>query len=138
MEQIAIAARQFRDAIKRTPANQLTITMQNFPAGACGDVVLLLGHYLKAQRLNAFDYVLGERDGHSHAWLQQGMLVVDITADQFAEVDESIIVTIESVWHSAFAAKVLHEADFTIYDAYTAANLGAAYHAIIRHMRQPA
>lgn len=137
MEQLAIVARNFRDAIERTPADQLPISLQTFPAGACGDATLLLGHYLKAQGLNAFDYVLGERDGHSHAWLQRGSLIVDITADQFDEVHEPIVVSTDSLWHGSFTTEVLHEADFTIYDAYTAANVGAAYHAIIQHMHQP-
>ena len=138
LEQIEILARQFRDAIERTPSNELPITMQAFPAGACGDATLLLGHYLIAHGLDAFDYVLGERDDHSHAWLQQGTLIVDITADQFAEIDEPILITTNPVWHDGFAGEVLHEADFTIYDAYTAANLGATYHAIVQHIQLPA
>ncbi|NTA40588.1 hypothetical protein [Agrobacterium salinitolerans] len=138
MEQLEILARRFRDAIERTPANLLPITFQNFPAGACGDATLVLGHYLKAQGLAAFDYVLGMRDNHSHAWLQHGDIIIDITADQFSEIDQSVIVTAHPTWHSEFAAEVLHEADFTIYDGYTAATLGSAYHAILQHMEVPA
>ncbi|RSC20992.1 hypothetical protein EFR00_00415 [Rhizobium sophoriradicis] len=138
MEQLEILARRFRDAIEQAPADQLPVTMQNFPTGACGDATLLLGHYLKAQGLDAFDYVLGERDDHSHAWVQQGDIIIDITADQFAEIDRPIIVTANPDWHNEFKAEVLHEADFTIYDAYTAATLAAAYHTILQHMEVPA
>lgn len=138
MEQLEILARGFREAIERTPVNQLPISFQNFPAGACGDATLLLGHYLKAQGLSASNYVLGMRDSYTHAWLQHGEIIIDITADQFAEIEQSVIVTADPAWHSEFAAEVLHEADFAIYDGYTAGTLGAAYHTIFQHMEVPA
>lgn len=34
-----------------------------------------------------------------HAWLQSGEWIVDITADQFIDVQESVIVTNKSEWH---------------------------------------
>lgn len=134
MEQLEILARQFREAIERTPANERPITFQNFPAGACGDATLFLGHYLKAQGLAAFDYVLGMRDDHSHAWLQHGDIIIDITADQFPEIDRAVIVASASTWHAGFAIEVPREADFTIYDAHTAATLRAAYHRVLQHI----
>ena len=35
----------------------------------------------------------------THAWLEQDGLVVDITADQFADVDHAVVVGFESAWH---------------------------------------
>ena len=138
MEQLEIHAKRFRDAIERTPAQQLPIAMQGFPTGACGDAALLLGHYLKAQGFGTFHYVLGKREEHSHAWLQQGEIIIDITADQFPEVDHAVIVTATPTWHDGFASEVLHEADFTIYDPHTVASLGAAYHTVMQHMETSA
>lgn len=93
-------------------------------------------HYLKVQGLGSFDYVLGKRGKggkrHSHAWLQQGPIIVDITADQFPEIDHAVIVSDGSVWHAAFEAEILHEADFMIYDTYTVATLVAVYQRILQ------
>lgn len=98
----------------------------------------MLGHYLKAQGFGTFYYVLGKREEHSHAWLQQGEIIIDITADQFPEVDHAVIVTATPTWHGGFASEVLHEADFIIFDQYTAAMMGTAYLAVMQHMETPA
>jgi len=49
-------------------------------------------------------YICGNKyrpDGHSfsHGWLQNNQWVVDITADQFAEVEHRVIVSNNSEWH---------------------------------------
>lgn len=67
----------------------------------------------------------GWRDGWSHAWLQRGPLVVDITAYQFDEVDAPVIVSEDSRWRSA--GEVENVADFMIYDLHTKASLARAY-----------
>lgn len=75
-----------------------------FPRGACGDTALVLGQVLDDEGVEGFKYVCGnkyESDGRpsSHAWLQSGEWIVDITADQFPDVHESVIVTNKSEWH---------------------------------------
>lgn len=136
MEQLEILAYRFRAAIEATPRNQLSIGLQDFPLGACSDATSLLGHFLKAQGFGSFDHVSGRRyDGdreRTHAWLQRGDLIIDITADQFPEVDQSVIVANGSAWHETFETEVLHEADFTIYDPRTKATLGADYRAVLQ------
>jgi hypothetical protein len=138
VEQLEILARQFREAIERTPRNQLPLGLQNFPVGACGDATLLLGHYLKAQGFGYFDYVSGTRgegdDWHSHAWLRREDVIIDITADQFPEIDQAVIVATGSPWHGEFESEVLNEADFVVYDPHTAATLGAAYRVVLQNM----
>lgn len=111
------------------------LTLQEFPHGACGDATLLLGYYLKTLGLGTFDYVLGMGEGedgdqYSHAWLRQGDIIVDITADQFP-AKAPVIVTDASPWHDSFSAEVLHEADFHVYDGHTVATLSAAYGTIM-------
>ena len=34
-----------------------------------------------------------------HSWLQRGNLIIDITADQFEEISEQVIVSTSSRWH---------------------------------------
>jgi hypothetical protein len=117
--------------------------MREFPIGACGDAVPLLGTYLAEQGLGSFTYVLGLRakEGtsrhHSHAWLESDGdgTIIDITADQFPEIDQKVIVTVRSDWHATFERKEANEkADYRIYDEDTIATLGAAYWAILTKM----
>jgi hypothetical protein len=99
----------------------------------------LLGNYLTEQGLGDFEYVTGERGNTaanpptwtSHGWIRQGRTVIDITADQFSEVAESVIVADSSPWHRTFIERVLHSADYRVYDEYTRSVLGAAYRQII-------
>lgn len=77
MDELTKAAAAFRAAIEKTPAAKLPVTLQEFPHGACGDITLVLGHYLKTHGFGTFDYVFGmakdeEGDRYSHAWLRQG------------------------------------------------------------------
>lgn len=135
MDELAKAAAAFRAAIEQTPAAKLTVCMLGFPAGACGDATPLLGYYLKTRGFGTFNYVLGMAEGedgdqYSHAWLRQGDIIVDITADQFPD-QAPVIVADSSPWHNRFEVEVPYEADFHVYDAHTVATLGAAYAAVM-------
>jgi hypothetical protein len=119
--------------------------MQDFPVGACGDAVPLLGTYLAEQGFGTFMYALGLRacDGinreHSHAWLEADGIIIDITADQFPEVHRKVIVTTRSDWHETFAReKVKDRADYRIYDEFTVKRLDAAYRAILAELKREA
>ena len=35
----------------------------------------------------------------THAWIDQGGLIVDITADQFDDIDDAVIVTFDRSWY---------------------------------------
>ncbi|MBC2932935.1 hypothetical protein [Nocardioides sp. zg-1228] len=37
--------------------------------------------------------------GRTHAWLEQDDVIIDITAYQFDDIDEPIIVTTDRTWH---------------------------------------
>ncbi|ULJ74490.1 hypothetical protein [Rhizobium gallicum] len=135
MDELAKAADVFRAAMENTPRTKLPITLQEFPHGACGDATLLLGYHLRSLGFGTFDYVSGEgtdEDGewYSHAWLRQGDIIIDITADQFPG-QPAVIVTDNSPWHDGFEVEVPHVADFHIFDEFTASTLGAAYKAIM-------
>jgi hypothetical protein len=98
----------------------------------------LLGYYLKTHGFGTFDYVSGEAwdengEWFSHAWLRQGDVIVDITADQFPG-NAPVIVTDASPWYSGFEVEVPHQADFHIYDGHTLASLSAAYRTVMTNL----
>jgi hypothetical protein len=101
-DQVRRAAARFRAALERVQNPEL-VSLQTFPAGACGDSSEMLGDYLRGLGLGLGDpmYLAGETaDGdETHAWLVLGGLRVDITADQFDGVDESVIVTRDDGLH---------------------------------------
>ena len=123
-------ARVFRSVLEHTDPEHLPITLRSFPHGACGDAALLLAKFLEQHGHRGFGYMLGSRGEWSHAWLQRGLLVVDITADQFDDVTAPVIVSTCSDWHAALNGKAENSADFTQYDARTSGMLAAAYERI--------
>lgn len=132
-------ATAFRDAIERADRSCLGITLANFPRGSCGDASLLLGHFLKEHGFTEVTYVLGERghagaDWTSHAWLRVEGYIVDITADQFSEVDQRVIVAQRSPWYETFKIEDERHGDFTAYDTSTAANLAHIYAVIAEQL----
>jgi len=133
------AAVNFRNAIELCSAS-LGVAFNNFPKGSCGDTVLMLGTYLIDMNLGKFQYVLGNLGSHkngtwkSHAWLQSNDLIVDITADQFDERTEKVIVGKETIWHKKLNGKPQHVADFRIFDLYTKARLENMYKKIINQI----
>ncbi len=72
--------------------------------------------------------------GKSHGWLKQNELIIDITADQFEDNNESVIVTINSKWHSEFNGEKLYVADLNILDENARDQLFNAYNEIIKNM----
>lgn len=111
-------ALRVRKAIEVIPPAARPPEMFSFPSGACGATSLLLGAILADNGFTAFLYVCGERpseDGArtvSHAWLADGNLIVDITADQFADSPEPVIVSVASSWHKSFDLEHTEPADF--------------------------
>jgi hypothetical protein len=102
-------ASQVRGAIEALPASKRPITFSHFPRGACGDCCLILGTYFEEEcGFPPFHYVSAERGSKSdntwssHAWLECGDLIVDITADQFPDAPSGVIVSRSSAWHDGF------------------------------------
>jgi len=89
---------------------------------------------LQRQGLGTFQYILGSHDDCSHAWPEQNGLIVDITADQFPDMDAPLFVSADRAWHAAFNGEPQHVADFEIFDPHTRAILGATY-AIVNALR---
>jgi hypothetical protein len=103
MPRIQIIADAVRRAIDLTAPQELL--WSTFPRGACGDASLVLGRTFHDFGIDCFEYVRGNKydaDGtwaSSHTWLKCGKWIVDITADQFPDVDTSVIVPKDSDWH---------------------------------------
>ncbi len=134
MKHLIELATAFRKAIEACPRSRLPITFSNFPRGSCGDVTLLLGAFLIEQGYEPFHYLLGEHGTSSHAWLQRGKLVIDITADQFSDCDCSVIVSDSSEWHLQLNGKQQHIADYHVFGDPTKTILGGAYSLIISNL----
>jgi hypothetical protein len=108
--------------------------MKNFPHGSCGDTSILLGQYLFDQSLGLWEYTGGQRepDLFSHALVEQGGLIVDITADQFDDVSEPVIVTRDRSWHGQFVfQEPRNQARISDYDPGTRAWLRPIYERIL-------
>lgn len=113
-------ATRFHDAIiDSLPLNDQI--MDSFPHGTCGDASPLLGQYLFDQGLGQWTYRNGECDRQTHAWIERNGLLVDITAYQFSDISEPVIVTFETSWHSKFETFAENDepALIDIYDDYT-------------------
>lgn len=100
MLDVHAAARRFRYAIESTSVT--LVSFQNFPGGACGDASEMLGEYLRDCGLGDWHYRMGvnERRG-THAWVERDGALVDITADQFPDLDQPppVIAGTDWSWH---------------------------------------
>jgi hypothetical protein len=130
-------ATEFRAAIERCPRDRLPIGFREFPAGACGDASLLLARYLEENGHTGFFYVLGMRNGGFHAWLSKDGLVIDITADQFSDQHQAVIVALASRWHGSFRVDRRDEfpENFGKWDKAAAATLANAYRMVMSQLR---
>lgn len=94
-------ASRFRSALERGGLS-LPI-LAKFPSGCCGAASDLLGQYLTDSGLGVWQYRMGFHEDSlaSHAWLERDDLTLDITADQFPNVAEPVVLTATPTWHHA-------------------------------------
>lgn len=93
-----------RIAAQKVSDEGILFHFQPFPRGWCGCVSRVLGAFLvEKYPEEKFDYVCGRRNG-THAWIEHNGIVLDITADQFEDCNEPIIVKPykESFFHQTF------------------------------------
>jgi hypothetical protein len=140
---IRAEAIRFRKEIEKSDPDVLRlIFFGRFPRGCCGDASNLLATYLKEKGLGDFGYVLAYRGSaeegthRQHAWLEQDDLIVDITADQFEDAEQGVIVSVDSAWHRFFTKLDNHRtlAGCGGYDSETVERLCNAYREIRRHL----
>jgi hypothetical protein len=101
-ERLLEAATRFRIAMDAGGFKY--ISLQHFPRGSCGDAAELLGEYLRDRGFGDWTYWNGFRPADepfgSHAWVAKDGILIDVTADQFSDVTEPVIVTSDWSWHN--------------------------------------
>jgi hypothetical protein len=135
-----------RKAILRTDRRILPVSFHDFPRGSCGDACPMLGNFLLENGFRCPEYVAGTAGPFTHAWLEIGSLVIDITADQFVDNPEAlvwvgvpetmrdgVIVSTDRTWHDQFTQDTRHLADIEIYSVEAKEHLYRAYRAILHN-----
>jgi hypothetical protein len=108
-------AQLIRDAIERADLSGFFSQMTRFPHGCCKLSSLVLILHLNALGIEPLELVANasrrSRDNppcQSHAWVEHGDIIVDITADQFADSPGSVLVTRDHTWHGGFKNHTRH------------------------------
>ena len=106
-EKLELLAAAARAGLEATTDKERGIGFGSFPHGTCGPVSELMGRIVLERTGYEGIYVCG--DGHpalkpqqSHAWLEVGGVIVDLTHDQFAETGLTGWVHEASAWHAKF------------------------------------
>ncbi len=108
IEKIKHLALKFRKAIEKAQPLLDHTSFASFPKGSCGDASLLLKKYLESAGIRGLKYATGINDnGHSHAWLIYGCLIIDITTDQFAEKRNKVFISEKSDFHDLFKCRLV-------------------------------
>jgi hypothetical protein len=92
------------DALKSTDFSQTGLNLHGFPVECCHYGCCLLGAYLYRHGFTGIRKFSGSRSDLQHGehlWLEVDGAVVDITAYQFADVSDEVIVTEHSAWHAS-------------------------------------
>ena len=140
----AVATR-FREAIECWAQNERPEPFQSFPRGCCGDASELLAAYLESLGFVDVFYVTGSGtrdwgtgacDWCSHAWVEVGSYIVDITASQFSNSLPHVWVTRDRTWHDE-VVEDRRPAGFHGYDDRTIAMLGSCYHRLVELLSSP-
>lgn len=99
---------EFRTAILKCHPEEFPkyMSLKRFPIGACGDTCILLGRFLNENDFLYVDYVCGGKtvkgELATHAWLEIENVTIDITADQFEDINETVIVTKDRTWYEQY------------------------------------
>lgn len=100
---------KFRNMIDETDFNSVDEAgcFRNFPRACCGDASLLLWKYIQNKFKGRFDgyicYKNGVSNGCWHAWLEfENNIIIDITADQFKDIEENVLITTNRRFHNRF------------------------------------
>lgn len=95
LRSVAFAFREACEAIHLQ--NRMPFNMTSFPRGCCGNSSEILGDYLISRGLASAEYVNAQMGQKSHAWIEVGLLVIDVTGDQFAG-RPSVYVDVADAW----------------------------------------
>jgi len=120
MNELKDIAYIFRDAVEKTKneLSKLSNKFETFPEYCCGITANLLARYYDEKGYGIFLIVTGKKStGEEHYWLQKEKVIIDITADQFPDCKEEVIVTTDDSWYNNFICeRESHNANYRKYD----------------------
>ena len=109
--------RKFRQALDQIDWSTMPCQYREFPTGTCGDISDILAEHLYSLGYEGIEYVCGMLDETSHAWLEIGENAIDITADQFDSVTESVLFQLPGIWHSRIEEQERRKAGYNQFQA---------------------
>ncbi|MFW2503471.1 transglutaminase domain-containing protein [Clostridium diolis] len=132
VEKIRKLAEQMRSTLTKMEYDEFPDSdfLLGYPRGCCGDVSNLLAKFLRDNGIEC-EYVWGMMGRQSHAWLECDALIVDITADQFPEIKEQILITADKSWHKKFKRQRRSDGDFEKFNFYNKHRLTTIYKNIL-------
>jgi len=94
--------------------------------------------FLRDHRIGDAEYVLGiSNNGTSHAWLEVGGFIVDITGDQFTcHPGAPVVVTQDRRWHCYFQEDYRASIRIEEYDERTRRRLARLYGTVLACVRK--
>ncbi|MBE7660467.1 hypothetical protein [Tenacibaculum finnmarkense] len=112
-ENIKQAALEFRKLLEEEIKSIESFEFEFFPLGSCSASSMLLSSFLKKRGFGVFKLVLSKRNEKTHAWLQNDSLYIDVTADQFEDNKEKVIVEKKenSLFHMGFQITSTRDVD---------------------------
>ena len=141
--ELAVIALEFRRAIEKSKLKRHAKVMGRFPIGCCKQASQLLARYLVTElHVPLVTFVHGERGGNgngdplqSHVWLSVNEHTLDITADQYPEIDSPVVVSVGSGWHSTWhRQRRLTYGEMMTFDFWDRLRFRRMYGAVLRGM----
>lgn len=109
MQQLRQLATTFRGAIEESKdefPDSLKRKFESFPKDVCFHASALLAEYFLEKGVpDVYFVVNGRLDGDpekSHAWIEIGTVIVDITASQFPDIFENVMIKENRTFHERF------------------------------------
>lgn len=134
---------QFRNAVdKVAPFSRKFAALKGFPKGCCKDASFLFARVLDARHGAAeVTFVSGQRgpplEWVTHGWLETDKLIIDVTADQFADaMGLPFVIPIEdSVFHKTWEERGRYRyPGFWRFNEEAAPDFEASFEALLAEM----
>jgi len=142
-QDLALVALEFRRAIERSNLRRHARVMSRFPVGCCKQGSQLLARFLVTElKVPLVTFVHAERGGtgggywQSHVWLSVNQHYIDITADQYPEIESPVVVSASDGWHTSWERKHhLTYGEMMNFDRWEALRFDRMYRAVFRALR---
>jgi len=142
-QDLALVALEFRRAIERSNLRRHERVMSRFPVGCCKQSSQLLARFLVTElQVPLVTFVHAERGGttgsfwQSHVWLSVDQHYIDITADQYTEIDSPVVVSVDGGWHMSWdRRRHLTYGEMMNFDLWEARRFNRMYRAVFKEMQ---